>query len=163
MGSVALLILVVVSVLTAAGVVFSRNAVHSALFLTVHLLVTAVLYLSLSLQFLGIAQIVIYAGAIMVVFLFAVTVLAPEEELSLSLTEGTRLSGVLVGLIIGGSLVAAVAVGATGMAGTMPPQTVEVFAKQLFGRYVLPFEGTAFVLLVALIGAVLLGHRRRRG
>lgn len=163
MGSVALVILAIVSVLTAAGVVFSKNAVHSALFLTVHLIITALLYLSLSFQFLGIAQLVIYAGAIMVVFLFAVTVLAPEEELSLSLTEGTRLSGVLVGLIIGGCLVAAVGVGATGMNGTMPPQTVEVFAKSLFGRYVLPFEGTAFVLLVALIGAVLLGHRRLRG
>lgn len=163
MGSVALLIMAVISVLTAAGVVFSKNAVHSALFLTAHLIMTALLYLSLSFQFLGIAQLVIYAGAIMVVFLFAVTVLAPEEELSLSLTEGTRLSGVLVGLIIGGCLVAAVGVGATGLSGTMPPQTVEVFAQSLFGRYVLPFEGTAFVLLVALIGAVLLGHRRLRG
>ena len=143
MHTVILLALAAVSVLSGMGVVFSKNAVYSALCLTLNLLVMAVLYLTMSLQFLGIAQLLIYAGAIMVVFLFAVTVLAPEEEMSLSLTEGTRLSGVLVGIVIGCCLLAAVVTGMAGHQTAMPPNTAEQFATQLFGRFVLPFEGTA--------------------
>ena len=161
--NIAIAILALIAVISAFGVILSRQAVHSALCLTGNLLTIAVIYLLMSFQFLGAAQLVIYAGAIMVVFLFAVTVLAPEEEMSLSLTEGTRLSGVLVGIVIGCCLLAAVVTGMAGHQTAMPPNTAEQFATQLFGRFVLPFEGTAFVLLVALIGAVLLGHRRLRG
>ena len=163
MHTVALLLLAAISVLTGMGVVFSKNAVYSALSLTLNLIVMAVFYLTLSLQFLGIAQLLIYAGAIMVVFLFAVTVLAPEEELSLSLTEGTRISGLVVGAVIGGCLVTALVAGVKPITTVDTPSSAEAFAAQLFGRFVLPFEGTAFVLLVALIGAMLLGHRRLRG
>ena len=154
-------ILALCSIVSALGVVFARNAVYSALCLTVNLIVMAGLYLSMDLQFLGVAQMLIYAGAIMVVFLFAVTVLAPEEEIRLSLTDTTRMTGIVVGALIGGGLLACIGgapVSTTSLA--QPPSILKDFAQNLFGLYVFPFETTAFILLVGLIGAVLLGHRR---
>lgn len=149
------------SVLSALGVVFSRNAVYSALSLTVNLIVMAGVYLSIGLQFLGVAQMLIYAGAIMVVFLFAVTVLAPEEEIRLSLTDTTRMTGIFVGALIGGGLIACIGGAPISTASlAQPPSMLRDFAQFLFGLYVFPFETTAFILLVALIGAVLLGQRR---
>ena len=156
-------IMAVLAVLSALGVVLSPQAVHSALFLTFNLLCVAVLYLLMSFHFLGAAQLLVYAGAIMVVFLFAVTVLAPEEELQAKLTDSYRLTGLVVASMLGGALVA---VARTATLDPANPQTfaggVGEFATQLFGKFVFAFEGTAFILLVALIGVVLLGYRRLR-
>ena len=158
---IAVCILSAVSVGSALGVVLARQAVHSALWLTGNLLSAALIYLCLSFQFLAAAQLVIYVGAIMVVFLFAVTVLAPNEDLGFTLKEGTQIFGAVVGVVLGGGLIAtAWSANVTVDSMGQPPLTIAAFAVQLFGRYVVPFECTAFVLLVALIGAVLLGHRR---
>lgn len=162
-----LLAKVIVSLLaiaSALGVVLSPQAVHSALFLTLNLLMVAVLYLLMSFQFLGVAQLVVYAGAIMVVFLFAVTVLAPEEEMRPKLLDPVRLSGLLVATLLGGALSATMAHGRVDetLAADFPG-SLKSFASQLFGKYVFAFEGTAFILLVALLGVVLLGHRRLTG
>jgi NADH-quinone oxidoreductase subunit J len=158
---IALILLSLLSVVSACGVVFSRQAVNSALCLTGNLLGMAVLYLCMSLQFLAVAQLVIYAGAIMVVFLFAVTLLAPAEEGKLNLSEGPRVFGILTGgFVATGLVVAAQSAPVSEYSSSQPPLHINEFAVLLFGRYVLPFECTAFVLLVALIGAVLLGHRR---
>ena len=159
--NIAIAILALIAVISAFGVILSRQAVHSALCLTGNLLTIAVIYLLMSFQFLGAAQLVIYAGAIMVVFLFAVTVLAPEEDMQFNMKEGTQIFGSLVGLFLGAGLFATVVTApVTVMSVSQPPSTLKEFATHLFGLYVLPFECTAFVLLVALIGAVLLGHRR---
>lgn len=156
-------IVAVLAVLSGLGVILSAEAVHSALFLTCNLLCVAVLYLLMSLHFLGAAQLVVYAGAIMVVFLFAVTVLAPEEEIKAKWSDSYRLTGLLVASLFGGALIA---VTRTANLDPFSPMAnvgpVRDFAAALFGRFVFPFEGTAFVLLVALIGVVLLGHRRLR-
>ena len=93
-----------VAVLSGLGVILSPQAVHSALFLTCNLLCVAVLYLTMSLHFLGAAQMVIYAGAIMVVFLFAVTVLAPEEEISSEFSDSHRIAGLFVTAFLGATL-----------------------------------------------------------
>jgi len=159
--SIAFCILAVLSIISAIGVVFARNAIYSALNLTANLMIMSLVYLSMSLQFLGVAQLIIYAGAIMVVFLFSVTVLAPDEELSLNLTDTTRLTGISVGTLIGACLLATIASAPIQMMkGSLAPSSLRDIAQNLFGRFVLPFECTAFVLLVALVGAALLGHRR---
>lgn len=158
---IASVVVALVALASALGVILSPQAVHSALFLTCNLLCVAILYLLMSFHFLGAAQIVVYAGAIMVVFLFAVTVLAPEEEIKARLSDSHRLSGVLVAGLLGACLVAASWVAPLDLdtVGNYPAGLKE-FANLLFGKFVFPFEGTAFVLLVALIGVVLLGHRR---
>lgn len=147
---------------SAFGVVFSRQAVHSALFLTCNLLCVAVLYLLMSLHFLGAAQLLVYAGAIMVVFLFAVTVLAPEDEMLGKWNDSYKLTGIVVGALLGGCLVVVTSKASLTDLASPEQGSLKQFATDLFGKFVFPFEGTAFVLLVALIGVVLLGHRRLR-
>lgn len=159
---IAKVILALLSVITGLGVILSPQAVNSALFLTCNLLCVAVFYLLMSAHFLGAAQLVIYAGAIMVVFLFAVTILAPEGEKAGKWNESTRLAGLIVASLLGGALVATMSVAPVASPEMPPtfPSQLKVFAAQLFGKYVFAFESTAFILLVALIGIVLLGHRR---
>ena len=151
------------AVLSGLGVILSPQAVHSALFLTCNLLCVAVLYLMMKFEFLGIAQIVVYAGAIMVVFLFAVTVLAPKDEATPKWNDLQRISGLLVASVFGSALVAA---GATANLSSssvqQTPYSLQQFAQQLFGPYVFIFEATVFILLVALVAVTLLGHRRLR-
>ncbi len=157
-------VVAVLALASALGVAFSRQAVHSALFLTCNLLCVAVLYLLMSLHFLGAAQLLVYAGAIMVVFLFAVTVLAPEDEMLGKWNDSYKLTGIAVAALLGACLVAVNShAPLADLATTTSEQgSLKQFATDLFGKFVFPFEGTAFVLLVALIGVVLLGHRRLR-
>lgn len=163
MQDLAMLLLGALVLFSGVGVIAAPSAVYSALFLTTNLLGVAVLFLALSSQFMAVAQLLIYAGAVMVVFLFAITVLAPDEEV---LGDGADRTIRLVGAFTGVFLTAALAVivkagGPVGQGGSGGPTTVEAFAQQLFGRYLLPFEGTAFLLLVALVAAVTLGGRRQ--
>ncbi len=155
------------TILAAVGVVVSKEAVTSALFLTVHLLGVGSLFLALTHQFLAVAQLLVYAGAVMVVFLFAVTTLSPNEPpVRLFEKTGVSAAGVLAGLGVFGALTMGLK---TGLLDGLPIptdhklSTVESFAMDLFGPYLLPFEGTAFLLLVALIGAMILGGRRQIG
>jgi NADH-quinone oxidoreductase subunit J len=154
------ILLSLIAGLSALGVVFSRQVVHSALCLTVNLLSVGLLYLSMGLQFLGMAQLLIYAGAIMVVFLFAVTVLSPDEEKDLHTANLHLFAGVGAAAALGAALGVTAWTNHQITIGNTPPGTVHEFADGLFHKFVFPFEATAFLLLVALFGAVLLGHRR---
>ncbi len=154
-----------ITVGSAIGVVASRESVHSALFLTVHLIGVAGLFLALTYQFLALAQVLVYAGAVMVVFLFAVNTLSPDKE-KVSLSDKDYLPA--IGIAGGLSMLVAILLGTLG--GQSPTyrevashelETIQTFALNLFGPFLLPFEATAFVLLVALIGAVILGGRRK--
>ncbi|MBI3928230.1 MAG: NADH-quinone oxidoreductase subunit J [Armatimonadetes bacterium] len=158
-----MVVLGVLSVFSALGVIAAPGAVYSALFLTAHLMVIAILFLTLSAQFLAAAQLLIYAGAVMVVFLFAVTVLAPDEEpLYVLRDHWLRVGGLLMGAVLAGGLIQTfLSAGPFAGPGNLSEGTVESFAVQLFGRFLLPFEATAFLLLVALIAAVVLGRGRR--
>lgn len=156
----------ILTVFCAIGVIASREAVYSALFLTVHLLGVGSLFLALTHQFLAVAQLLVYAGAVMVVFMFAVTTLSPRED-PLKLSQFKMKSG--LGLLSGGFIFALLWTSVsnsevTGRAASGPTRlmTVQQFALDLFGPFLLPFEGTAFLLLVALIGAVILGGRESR-
>lgn len=154
------------TVFAAFGVIVSREAVHSALCLTVHLLGVGALFLALTHQFLAVAQLLVYAGAVMVVFMFAVTTLSPKEEpLRLLPINWKASAGMVAGVGVFAALWASIGrsdVGArqSPAGGLIPVQT---FATDLFGPFLLPFEGTAFLLLVALVGAVILGGRRQLG
>lgn len=154
-------ILCIVALIFACGVAFSEEAVHSALCLTGNLLCVALIYLTLSLQFLAMAQLVIYAGAIMVVFLFAVTVLSPEEASFESHKDDPRWLAVLFGAALGAMLLCTTwTADVSTESPTNLPGQLQDFAKLLFGKYMFVFEATAVVLLIALIAATLLSHRR---
>lgn len=161
---VGMVLLGLLLVCSGVGVVAAPSAVYSALFLTVNLLGVGVLYLALSSQFLAVAQLLIYAGAVMVVFMFAVTILSPDEE-SESADDAVRLGGAFAGmltvLMLGFTFLRGGPRSAGG--GRASLTTVEDFATELFGRYLLPFESTAFLLLVALIAAIVLGVKKREG
>lgn len=157
-----------VAVIGAIGVITARGPVYCALSLIVTLSQLAVLYLLLNAQFIAAAQILIYAGAVMVLFLFVITLLGVQAYSF----AGQHLPGqrYLSVLFAGGLLMAVVFFVAqsphaiTGGHGTfnaaLARGNVQAFGAQLFTTFFFPFELTAPLLLVAMIGAVALGRRR---
>jgi NADH-quinone oxidoreductase subunit J len=148
-----------VSLTGAVGVVASRHPVHSALFLLVNFVTLAVFFITLGAQFLAAAQVIIYAGGIVILILFVLMLIGSER---IEYAAGQRLWTPYAGLILGVILLATMiytftADPATSMAGssglTGAPKEVGI---TLFTRYILPFEMVGILLLVALIGALLL-------
>jgi NADH-quinone oxidoreductase subunit J len=147
-------------VISSLMVVWQRNVVHSAMALVAALFLTAILFLALHAPMVGILQILVYAGAIMVLFLFVImflnpTALEPRRGVwwAFASLAALLLAGSLVSLMIDGDIVAD-PVAATELFGS--PETL---AKTLFTDFVLPFEIASVVLLVAIIGAVVLAKR----
>jgi NADH-quinone oxidoreductase subunit J len=141
-------------------VVFQRNVVHSAVALVAALFLIAVLFLSLHAPMVGVLQILVYAGAIMVLFLFVIMLLNPvglEQRRGLWWAAGS-ISGLL--------LVAALAPILFNVAPAKDPTVAtelfgspEELARSLFTDFVLPFEIASVLLLVAIIGAVVLANK----
>ena len=148
-----------------AGVIVSRRPVHSALGLLLVLLSLAVDYLLLGAQFIAAAQVIIYAGAIVVLFVFIIMLLpqAGDDEIKPGAFAGLWGAGgpalLVLGALLAAGLVALVA-RPYGVA-ALPPSfgAIQDVGRALFGRYLLPFEAASLVLLVGMIGAVALGRR----
>lgn len=163
MEHVAFVLIAALAVGSALGLVLKRNAIHGALFLVVNLACVAALYLMLGAEFLAAAQVIVYAGAIMVLFVFAIMVLIPgKEETGPDPRRPWRLVAVPVGALLGLQLVVAVrALRGGAPAGAAPvPGSVEAMARLLFTRYLFPFELTSVLLLAAMVGVLLLARRR---
>jgi len=164
MGAVAFVVIAGVAVGSALGLVFKRNPIHGALFLVVNLGSVAALYLTLGAEFLAAAQVIVYAGAIMVLFVFAIMVLIPgKEETGPDPRRSHRLLALPVGAVLLGLL--AVVVVASGVRGGAPaapaaPDGVEAIARLLFTDYLFPFELTSVLLLAAMVGVLVLARRR---
>ncbi|HKJ40289.1 MAG TPA: NADH-quinone oxidoreductase subunit J [Anaerolineales bacterium] len=164
------LILALVAIATAIGMLMSRNAVYSALFLVLNFVTVAVFYLLLGAPFIAMAQITVYAGAIMVLFLFVIMLLGAE---ALSLT------GVLPWQKpLAGTLAFVLAAEATYLLVTRARPAGNIRAPEasantmenlrelgltLFTEYLLPFEVTSILLLVAMVGAIVLTNRQKKG
>ncbi len=150
-----------VAVLAAIGVVAQRNVLYSGLLLVLNMLALAALYILMNAQFLGVAQIIVYAGAVMVLFLFTVMLVGgrPGAPSRASL-RGQGWLAALVVLALGADLALLLAGGLRGAtpAAANPAQlgSVEELAKALFGRYLWAFEATGLLLLVAVVGVVYL-------
>jgi len=149
-------------VISSLLVVFLRNVVHCAMALVTALLIIAILFVTLHAPMVGILQVMVYAGAIMVLFLFVIMFLNPvelERQRGLWWGFGTILSlmlaCVLIPLFINDES-APDPVAATEIFGSP-----EMLAKSLFNDFVLPFEIASVLLLVAIIGAVVLAKRER--
>jgi len=161
----------IITILASIRVVMGRNAVHSALWLVLVFLCFAGFYVLLRADFLAAVQVIVYAGAIMVLFLFVIMLLRvdrPEELLSRHRLQ--RLVGVLLGIALLSGIGVTVLVDL--LPGKVGDKSLEAVAAQaggntqavaeaLFTDYLLPFEATSVLLLAAIVGAVVLAKRKR--
>ena len=162
MAHAAFLVIAALAVASALGLVWRHNAIHGALFLVVNLGSVAALYLTLGAEFLAAVQVIVYAGAIMVLFLFAIFVLIPgKEETGPDERRPYRILAVPVGAALLALLTVVLAAGTRdGSPARTAPDGVEAIARLLFTDYLFPFEVTSVLLLAAMVGVLLLGRRR---
>ena len=161
MATVTFVIVAVVAVASALGLVLKRNPIHGALFLVVNLACIAIFYLSLGAEFLAAAQVIVYAGAIMVLFVFAIMVLIPgKEETGPDPRRATRLLALPAGGVLLVLLMVILAVGRGVPAPTPASGGVESLGTRLFTDYLFPFELTSVLLLAAMVGVLVLARRR---
>jgi NADH-quinone oxidoreductase subunit J len=167
---VSFIVLSIASVATAIGVIAFKNAVHSALSLILTLLFLAMFYLLLNAMFIAVVQILIYAGAIMVLFLFVVTMLAPEQNEAEMRDHilWQRWLGSILGVALVGSLSYLLFTGASLTGANKTPAeslaqhgggSVEAFGNALFHGYLFPFEITSLLIVIAILGALIFGRR----
>ncbi|NNH68933.1 NADH-quinone oxidoreductase subunit J [Nocardia uniformis] len=163
-------ILAVVAVGGALGMVCARKAVHSALCLAATMITLSVFYIAQEALFLGVVQIVVYTGAVMMLFLFVLMLVGVDSAESLRETlRGHRIAVLVVGIGFGVLLIAAISRGMneTSVAATGPglggDYSIGALAELLFVRYVWAFELTGALLIVATIGAMILAHREKFG
>jgi NADH-quinone oxidoreductase subunit J len=162
------IILALTAVATAAGLLLSRNAVYAALFLVLNFATVAVLYLALGAPFVAMAQVTVYAGAIMVLFLFVIMLLGAEK-----LPKGEVLPwqrplaiGASILLFAEAGFLLFVRARDSSML-TLPGaeansmDSLREMAGMLFNEYLLPFEVTSILLLVAMVGAIVLTKREK--
>ena len=157
-----------IALIGAVAMLLSRNAVHSALFLLMNFGAIAVLFLLLQSPFLFTIQLTVYAGAIMVLFLFVVMLLGAEQveatpdriawQRPLALLLGLGLLGVAVVVALRGEMAAAPPGGEAALNFGDPAQ----LGALLFTTYLLPFEITGVILLIAVVGVVVLNQRGRQ-
>lgn len=157
-------------ILTGAfGVVLSRNPVHAALMLVMTLFGVAVLFVEQQANFLAAVQVIVYAGAIVVLFLFVIMFLGVDRQENLSeepLKSQRPLAALLVAMALAGFILLGVeahwAVGAHSVAGAARGQSggdVAALGRSVFTTYLFPFEATAGLLVIAVVGAVVLVRR----
>jgi NADH-quinone oxidoreductase subunit J len=159
-----------IALLGALGMVFARNAVHSALGLICTMFSLAVLYIVQQAPFLGFVQIIVYTGAVMMLFLFVLMLVGRDSSDSVvEVLRGQRLAALLLGLglavllvgAVGGSLTAVTPVGlAAGGAGSTG--NVTGLGRLIFTEFLFAFELTSALLITAALGAMVLGHAQTR-
>jgi len=156
-----------ISILASLLVITRKNPIHSALFLVLNFLCVAVLYLLLQSQFIAIIQVVVYAGAIVMLIVFVIMLLDLEVELRTGLKViYSKVIGVFLALLfLLGILIAVIAKSPTGKLGPYTPEKMGASTKAvgevLFTQYLFPFEIISVLLVAAIVGAVILSKKRR--
>lgn len=157
-------ILAVVAAVAAIGVVAFNNPVRSALALVVNFFVLAFLYFTLKAQLLGITQIMVYAGAIMVLFLFVIMLLNLGSSAPLREKKDVKpLLGVIVGICLFAVVLTQVFLPMVGFKNPNADPSFgspQAIGNTLFSLYVLPFEIISVLLLIGIVGSILLAKRR---
>ena len=162
MSLVTFFVLAALAVGSAAGMLLRRNPIHGALFLAINLATIAALFLTLRAEFLAAVQIIVYAGAIAVLFVFAIMVLIPgKEETGPDPLRGQRLLSVPVVAVL--LILLALVLGSGALQGAIKPAVpggTEAVGRVLFTDYLFPFEVTSVLLLAAIVGVMALTKRR---
>lgn len=160
-------ILALVAIGAALGMLFSKNSVYSALFLILNFATVAVYYLILGAPFIAMSQVTVYAGAIMVLFLFVIMLLGTEKLAGEdTLIWQKPLSWLLAILLVG---IGAYQISLAGVSDATTQSFIgsefggpEAIGMVLFNQYLLPFEVTSILLLVAMVGAIVLTKGEER-
>ncbi len=165
------LVLSLVAIASALGMLFSRNTIYSALFLVLNFVTVAVFYLMLGAPFIAMSQITVYAGAIMVLFLFVIMLLGAESVTSptqgmswqrpLAFLLAITLTVESVYLIFARAKLDTVITAPDAATNSM--ESLREMAMTLFDKFLLPFEVTSILLLVAMVGAIVLAKKERAG
>jgi NADH-quinone oxidoreductase subunit J len=164
--AVAFWLLGALALVGAIGVVTAANAVYSAMFLAMTMIILAIFYMIQDALFLGVVQVVVYTGAVMMLFLFVLMLIGVDSAESLKETlRGQRVAAVITGVGFGILLVAAIGKVATGgfvgLSAANADGNVEGLAALIFSRYLWAFELTSALLITAAVGAMVLAHRER--
>jgi NADH-quinone oxidoreductase subunit J len=155
------------SLIAAIGVIAARSAFTSAVFLILLILCLAAIYVLLNAPFIAAAQVLVYAGAIMVLFLFVIMMFGLREDEAASRLKFQRPLGLLLGLALLLEVGFAVGVALLRKEGVAPAGQamafmgdIQALGRALLTDYLLAFEAVSLLLLVAIVGAVVLGKRR---
>ena len=166
--AVAFWILGPLAVIAAVMIVLSRKAVHSALWMAMTMIILAVLFIMQGGVFLGVVQVVVYTGAVMMLFLFVLMLVGVDASDSFVETlRGQRVVGILLALgfalLVGAGISRVVLTEAPGISGANDAAGghVEAIGEAIFTRYVFTFEVVSIVLITAAVGAMALTHKER--
>jgi NADH-quinone oxidoreductase subunit J len=169
METIVFLISAVVILSGSLGVIFSKNPVHSALFMVQTLFGVAVLFVLLEATFLAAIQVIVYAGAIVILFVFVITLLGVDraEDLRVEPISGQRPLAVVIGVSIFGIILTVLIAAVGGPTGVQEANTsignavdnTRILGETLFSKQVFSVELTALLLTVAVVGAVVLSTR----
>lgn len=159
-------VLAPIAVLAALAMVIAKNAVHCALFLAAVMMSLAGLYALQDAPFLAAVQVIVYTGAILMLFLFVLMLVGVDSSDSLVETlRGQRVAALLIGLgfavLLIGTIGGAVAGDSVGLAQANSEGNVVGIARLLFTKYVFAFEVTSALLITAALGAMVLAHKER--
>ena len=157
-------VLAALAVLGAASLIFQRHPIHSALSLIVVMVALAGLYLLMGAEFVAAVQIIVYGGAIMVLFVFVIMLLNAGVEEHTNVSKLAGIAGIPLAVALLGFLAVVIArsseSGQTGVQSGALANTKEI-SMMLFREFVYPFELTSFLILVAILGAIVLAQREK--
>ena len=155
-------LLAALAVLGAVSLILQRHRIHSALSLILVMVALAGLYLLMGAEFIAAVQIIVYGGAVMVLFVFVIMLLNAGEEERTNFSKLATFGGIPLALALGGVIAAAIARSSGHLrppaASGVMSSTKEI-SKLLFSEFVYPFELTSFLILVAILGAIVLAQR----
>ena len=162
------LLLSLIAIASAFGMLLSRNAVYSALFLVLNFVTVAVFYLLLGAPFIAMAQVTVYAGAIMVLFLFVIMLLGADELPKAQVLPWQKPLASVLAVLLAVEATFLLVTKARPAGDVLQPETainsmdnLRELGLSLFSTYLLPFEVTSILLLVAMVGAIVLTKKEK--
>jgi len=161
------LVLAMVAITSALGMLINRNAIYAALFLVLNFATVAVFFLLLNAPFIAVAQVSVYAGAIMVLFIFVIMLLGAEstgQTQSIAWQRPLAITLAIILLLEAGFILVGQRSLVSPVTGALPPGfgSPTQVGTELFTSYLLPFEVTSVLLLVAMIGAIVLTKNEKK-
>jgi NADH-quinone oxidoreductase subunit J len=155
-------VLAALAVLGAVSLILQRHPIHSALSLIVVMVALAGLYLLMGAEFVAAVQIIVYGGAIMVLFVFVIMLLNAGEEERTNFSKLATYAGIPLAVATAGLIAAAIVRSSAGLSSAGSSGTLtstKTLSMLLFREFVYPFELTSFLILVAILGAIVLAQR----